>query len=335
MSHHDLALNAPEPVAPNLADLAPQALNGAAAALLWPLLHPDEPGADATDRRLVAAFAEALRAEDGPAQRILAAGPGGAGLLRLIRIEAEGASRPGIYGRLSGHATAHDLDGPIWRADADLRAALGPRRAAALEFAHVLATHPADQSRAEMLAAGWSAAETETLARVVLLAVLAGGGLPVPAATAQRPAPEPAPDLCRRAALRLDRVLAATDPSDLDLAVHNLRATLAALEPAAEADPALALLLWRLRIVDRAFGAELVTGFARLQALTDQLLAQPEIVATLPDAGPFVAQLAAARTAVTHPDLSRLWARAFGENRIPQGRPRTEIHLLGRAVVLR
>lgn len=97
--------------------------------------------------------------------------------------------------------------------------------------------------------------------------------------------------LLAQALARLDRVTQARDPQELDLAVHGLRQTLRLVQAQDEvipvrarltgADPLLAPLVWRLLILDAAFGLHLAIGFDTLVSRGRWLLARPEVAEVL------------------------------------------------------
>lgn len=185
MTHHDLTLI--ERLSGIMADSAatnaaarafrarPEARVGAEQSYRL-LLHPQTPGAvSLVERRAVAAFVAVLHGEERSRAHFLdllrQTGADGARLAPLVAVEAEAASQIGRYGRFpAGPVTLGDLDGPAYRVDPALRPAFGGRLAAALEQAHLLALHPADdgpQAQAALRRAGWNAAGIATLAQLV------------------------------------------------------------------------------------------------------------------------------------------------------------------------
>lgn len=137
------------------------------------LLHPEVPGAmTLAERRAVAAFVAVLHGEETTRSHFI-------DLLRqtephlvpLIVAEAEGASYPGPYGAFpSGPLSAEDLVGPVYRAGPLILQATGPRLAAALDHAHLLALHPRDASPAslrKLAEAGWTAEGAVLLSQLV------------------------------------------------------------------------------------------------------------------------------------------------------------------------
>ncbi|MBV8472049.1 MAG: CMD domain protein [Hyphomicrobiales bacterium] len=101
---------------------------------------------------------------------LLAAKTGDSALAAAVAAAAASDAH-GPYGRYPSSALrSEDRDGPLWQADAQLAAALGPRLAAALAHAHMLVFHPRDASPEALealLAAGLSATEVVTLSQIV------------------------------------------------------------------------------------------------------------------------------------------------------------------------
>ncbi|WP_295048276.1 hypothetical protein [uncultured Paracoccus sp.] len=131
--------------------------------------------------------------------------------------------------------------------------------------------------------------------------------------------------LAMAAARHLDRVMAARNARDLDLAVHQLRSALLQIQRQSGLnvgpglrDAALAPVLWRMAVLDRAFGSYLGIGLDRLAQRAEKLLARHDggrvltqasarqLVASLRDAGAFIAR----------PEARCDWSRALG----PAGR---------------
>ena len=140
------------------------------------LLAPATPGpVSLFERRAIAAFVAALggdAASSAHFQGLLqGADPSRGRVSNVIVAQAKAASNIGPYGRpLVGPVRAADLDGPVFRASADLREVLGDKLAAALELAHLLALHPSDASEADgakLKKAGWSDDGLRTLAELV------------------------------------------------------------------------------------------------------------------------------------------------------------------------
>jgi len=81
------------------------------------------------------------------------------------------AKTHGPYGRYAaGPLSREDTGGPIYRAGAATRRALGPRLAAAFEHVHMLVFHPRDAAPAALQAlldAGWSTTDIVTLSQIV------------------------------------------------------------------------------------------------------------------------------------------------------------------------
>lgn len=181
MTHHDLTLidRLSGIVADSPIDRAfrarPAARENAEASYRL-LLHPETPGAvSLVERRAVAAFVAILTGEEQTRAHFLAllrqTDAEGARLAPLIEAEAEGAARPGPYGRFPpGPLSGDDLDGPTYRLDPALRPAFGARLSAALEHAHLLTLHPRDASAdalQALLAAGWTTTGVVTLSQLV------------------------------------------------------------------------------------------------------------------------------------------------------------------------
>ena len=80
------------------------------------------------------------------------------------------AKAHGPYGRFpAGPLSREDAAGPIYRASAETRRALGPRLAAAFEHMHLLVFHPRDADRRALQAlldAGWSTTAIVTLSQI-------------------------------------------------------------------------------------------------------------------------------------------------------------------------
>lgn len=125
------------------------------------------------------------------------------------------------------------------------------------------------------------------------------------------------------AAAPLAEVMAAANPRDLDLAVHQLRTVLDRIQrqtdPATGPDPrdaALAPVLWRMAVLDGAFEACLGIGFEQLARRVGRLIILHDLgpgrdaarclVSTLVETGAFIAQ----------PEARHDWSRALG----PAGR---------------
>lgn len=128
------------------------------------LLLPAGPGpVPLVERRAIAAFVAVLNGEAQTRAHFLtlleATAPSPSSLAPLIEREAEGSAHPGPYGRLPhGPLSAEDLDGPVYRVAADLRAMIGARLAAGLEHAHLVTLHPHDATpaaRDRLAEAGW------------------------------------------------------------------------------------------------------------------------------------------------------------------------------------
>jgi len=80
------------------------------------------------------------------------------------------ARTQGPYGRYpEGPLDRENVAGPIYRADAEARRALGPRLAAAFEHLHLLVFHPRDADSRGLQAlidAGWSTTDIVTLSQI-------------------------------------------------------------------------------------------------------------------------------------------------------------------------
>lgn len=177
MTHHDLTLierlsgfaaETPLRVRPEVRAAAEQSYRL--------LQHPRSPGVvSLMERRAVAAFVAALLEEERSRAHFLdllrQTGAAGARLAPLIAAEADGAARPGPYGRFpAGPVRLADLDGAAYRVDPALRPVFGARLVAALEQAHLLTFHPADETagtQAALQRAGWTAAGIATLGQIV------------------------------------------------------------------------------------------------------------------------------------------------------------------------
>lgn len=120
---------------------------------------------------------------------------------------------------------------------------------------------------------------------------------------------------------RLDRITAAHNPRDLDLAVHGFRQSLGPLDAGlagADAVPGnpdvvLAPLLWRVRLLDLHCKAWLAVGFDHVAARTDHLLALDAVTTVLDRfaARRFLAGLDRDSGLVARPD----WSNALGPGR--------------------
>jgi CMD domain protein len=127
------------------------------------------------ERCAVATFVAVIRGDPESSAHFQAllrqADPSKGRVSRVVLAQAQSASRIGPYGiPLDGPPHAGDLDGPVYTASADVREVLGDRLAAALEFAHLMALHPADEtadSRPALLKSGWSDRDIALLAELV------------------------------------------------------------------------------------------------------------------------------------------------------------------------
>lgn len=129
------------------------------------LLLPTDPGpVTLIERRAIAAFVAALNGEPQTRVHFLTllqeTDPTLAPLARLIEREADDSAHPGPYGRFpEGPLSVEDLDGPVYRVDADLRAIFGARLSAAFEHAHLATLHPRDatpEALDRLAEAGWT-----------------------------------------------------------------------------------------------------------------------------------------------------------------------------------
>lgn len=127
------------------------------------------------------------------------------------------------------------------------------------------------------------------------------------------------------AAEHLGRVMDARNPRDLDLAIHRLRMVLVNIQRRSGLnvgpdlhDGALAPVLWRMALLDRAFGSYLGIGLDGLTQRTGLLLARHDNNRIL---GPslarnLIAVLRASGAFIACPDARCDWSRALG----PAGR---------------
>ncbi len=145
-------------------------------------------GMPMAERLAVAAFVAGL-IRDEPAiahyTDLLAASD--AGLGDAVALAVVDGLTDGPYGAYPpGPLSVEDAPGLIFEADKD---ALGPRLAAAFDYAHMLVFHPRDAARADMetlTAAGWDATDIVTLSQLVAFLnfqIRAAAGLKVLAST--------------------------------------------------------------------------------------------------------------------------------------------------------
>lgn len=123
----------------------------------------------------------------------------------------------------------------------------------------------------------------------------------------------------------LDGIMSANNPRDLDLAIHQLRNALARFQrqsgfnvgPSLR-DAVLVPVLWRIAVMDRAFGCFIGIGFDPLARRSARLLARHDGGRMLGEvaARRFVARLCATRAFVACPDARCDWSPALG----PAGR---------------
>lgn len=100
----------------------------------------------------------------------LAAAKAPVGIREAVDSAVAQARTQGPYGRYpAGPLNRENVTGPIYRADAEGRRALGPRLAAAFEHLHVLVFHPRDADSVRLQAlidAGWSTTDIVTLSQI-------------------------------------------------------------------------------------------------------------------------------------------------------------------------
>lgn len=139
------------------------------------LFEPQSPGGvSLPERHAVAAFVAGLHGQP-QAEAFYGAGltdaGGTAALEAAIALAVAAGRTQGPYGAFpKGPLSAEDTAGPLYRVGADLRAALGPRLAAAFEHTHMLVFHPRDadaRSLQALLDAGWSTTDIVTLSQLV------------------------------------------------------------------------------------------------------------------------------------------------------------------------
>jgi CMD domain protein len=131
-------------------------------------------GVSAQERYAVATFVAGLhgqaQAEAFYGASLAEAGSSAALKAAIARAVAAGKTQ-GPYGAYpKGPLSVEDTTGPIYRVAADLKAALGPRLAAAFEHTHMLVFHPRDadaSSLQALLDAGWSTTDVVTLSQLV------------------------------------------------------------------------------------------------------------------------------------------------------------------------
>ncbi|ARO14369.1 hypothetical protein BVG79_01023 [Ketogulonicigenium robustum] len=139
------------------------------------LIHPETPGpVSLPERRAIAYLVAALygASETTTLYETLlrAAAPELAEDL-VLAIPRELADAAGPFGHYpAGPLSAEDEDGPVWEPSAPLAASIGPKLAAALAHAHMLALHPRDASIAALAAlgaAGWDEDGVVVLSQIV------------------------------------------------------------------------------------------------------------------------------------------------------------------------
>ena len=138
------------------------------------LFAPETPGeVTAPERFAVAAFVTGLHGEAETAA-FYAAGLAASGASAALRAAVDAAvaeaRAKGPYGSYpAGPLSREDTAGPVYRAGAETRRALGPRLAAAFEHMHLLVFHPRDAAPAALQAlldAGWSTTDIVTLSQI-------------------------------------------------------------------------------------------------------------------------------------------------------------------------
>jgi len=127
----------------------------------------------ATERFAVAAFLTGLHGDAETAAFYAAghaAGGASAELRSAIDTAIAAAKGQGPYGSYpAGPLSREDTTGPTHRVAPDIRGALGPRLAAALDHMHLLVFHPRDSAPAALRAlldAGWSTTDIVTLSQI-------------------------------------------------------------------------------------------------------------------------------------------------------------------------
>lgn len=139
------------------------------------LFEPVDPGSvTPTERFVVALFVAGLHRqptiEAFYREHLMALAPA-PGLVEALDAEIARGQAHGPYGSFpSGPLSAEDQPGPVHRADAANRPALGARLPAALEHAHMLVFRPRDASPEALrplMTAGWSTAGIVTLSQLV------------------------------------------------------------------------------------------------------------------------------------------------------------------------
>ena len=138
------------------------------------LFAPADPGTvTAPERFAVASFVAGLHGRSAIADFYGARlGESGAApaLRDAVAAAVKEAAARGPYGSFPrGPLSGEDTSGPLYRASAEARRALGPRLAAALEHMHLLVFHPRDAHPAALQAlldAGWSTTDIVTLSQI-------------------------------------------------------------------------------------------------------------------------------------------------------------------------
>ncbi|WP_370302868.1 CMD domain protein [Pseudooceanicola sp.] len=123
-----------------------------------------------SERLAVAAFVAGLH-RDAPAMDYytgLLEASDAAALSPMVAEAVRSGLAEGPYGAYPpGPLSVEDVPGPVFQADP---AGLGPRLAAAFDYAHLLVYHPRDAGRADtetLVAAGWNATDIVTLSQLV------------------------------------------------------------------------------------------------------------------------------------------------------------------------
>ena len=136
------------------------------------LFTPDVPGGVSADERFaVGSFVAGLHGDAAIAAFYAARLTASAALREAVDAAIAEAKAEGPYGSYpAGPLSREDTAGPVYRAGAATRRALGRRLAAAFEHVHLLVFHPRDAAPAALQAlldAGWSTTDIVTLSQIV------------------------------------------------------------------------------------------------------------------------------------------------------------------------
>ncbi len=151
----------------------PEARSQAQASYLA-LFEPAELGGiGAVERFALGAFVTGLHGEsptvDFYAEKLNQSDPSKT-LSAAVQAAIKEATTTGPYGSFpAGPLSREDQPGPVYTASAEVRAALGPRLAAAFEHLHMLVFHPRDAAPAHLQAlldAGWTTTDIVTLSQI-------------------------------------------------------------------------------------------------------------------------------------------------------------------------